>query len=309
MTRTEHLDALAERGFNRLSMGVQDFAPEVQEAIGRVQSVDSTRTLLEHARTLGYRGINFDLIYGLPKQDPGSFEETLDRVLELRPDRIALYSFAYVPTGRGHQTRIDTSALPDPGTKLALFAAARSRFLEAGYIPIGMDHFARPDDELAHARLEGRLRRNFQGYTVVPANDVIGLGISAIGDLEGAYVQNVKKLSTYRERAGELATERGVLLTPDDTLRRAVIHDLMCNFRVDIPALESRFGITFATALGDGLQRLTAYQAESMISISDTELRVTPVGELFVRNLARCFDRYWWERHDEKDAERFSRTV
>ncbi len=189
VTTAAHIDALADLGFNRISFGVQDLTPEVQESINRVQSLEQTAALVDHARRRGFRGINVDLIYGLPLQTPESFERTVDSVVGLDIDRAAVYSFAFVPWVRGHQKKIEADQLPDARTKLALFAIARERFLRAGYEPIGMDHFARPVDELARAKLEGRLRRNFQGYAVIPGDDVLGIGISAIGDVRGAYVQ------------------------------------------------------------------------------------------------------------------------
>ncbi len=250
VTTREHLDALADLGFNRVSLGVQDLTPEVQEAINRIQSLEQTAALIEHARRRGFRGINVDLIYGLPLQTPESFERTVDSIVDLGVDRAAVYSFAFVPWVRGHQKHLEPKPVADPSdVKVELFAIARERFLSAGYEPIGMDHFARPDDDLARARRGARLRRNFQGYAVIPGDDVLGFGISGIGDVRGAYVQNEKKLSVYAERinAGALPVARGVARTPDDDLRRTVIHELMCNFRVDRRAIEAQYGITFAT--------------------------------------------------------------
>jgi len=310
VTRREHLDMLAARGFNRVSMGVQDFAPEVQDAIRRVQPADMTRELIEHARGLGFRGINADLIYGLPHQSPETFAQTVDTVIDMQLDRLAIYSFAFVPWIRGHQTRIHEEDLPDRDTKLELFALARQKLLEAGYEPIGMDHFARPDDELARARGEHRLRRNFQGYSVIPASDVIGLGISAIGDVQGAYVQNEKKLTTYEEAitAGRLPVHRGVVRNADDEVRRDVIHELMCNFRVDFDAVEARHGIDFRDYFADDIAALAEHQADGMVVVTDDAIEATPVGELFVRNLAMCFDRYLRDKR-QGDKPVFSRTV
>lgn len=311
VTRSEHLDVLAAHGFNRISLGVQDFTAEVQEAIERVQSVAETRAIVDHARSLGFRGVNVDLIYGLPHQERASFERTIDLVIDMGVDRVAVYSFAFVPWIRGQQKKIEEEDLPPRDEKVALFALARERFLAAGYVPIGMDHFARPDDELALARNEGRLRRNFQGYTVVPAPDVVGLGISAIGDVRGGYFQNAKKLSDYERaiEAGRLPTMRGVLLEPDDELRRAVIHDLMCNARVELGPVEERFGIDFGRYFAEDLARLAEYEAEGMVRIEPDRIVATEVGELFIRNLAMCFDRYWREKHEGGDRPVFSRTV
>jgi len=216
-----------------------------------------------------------------------------------------------VPWIRQHMTRIQESDLPTPEEKFGLFALTRERFLRAGYEPIGMDHFARPTDELAKARAEGRLRRNFQGYTVIPAKDVIGLGISAIGDLSGAYVQNEKKLNRYEEaiRADRLPVERGVLLTADDQARRTIIHALMCNFRVDFAAFEAEHGLEFRTSFAEDLERLRPLADDGLVEVTDREIRATPVGELFIRNVALCFDSYFWNKHSDDDKPVFSRTV
>ncbi len=310
VTSEEHLSALASVGFNRVSLGVQDFSPEVQCAIHRIQTVEQTAHLVEHARGLGFSGINIDLIYGLPHQTPETFARTVDTVAEIGADRSAVYSFAHVPWMHAHMKRLPADALPTRDTKFALFAAARERFLAAGYSPIGMDHFARPDDELAVARRDGRLMRNFQGYSVVPVEDVVGLGISAIGDIAGAYVQNFKKLSRYREAVGErrLPVERGIVLSDDDRLRRAVIRELMCNFSVDIEAVERAFGIRFADTFATELGLLAEHQREGMVEVTPGRIRATALGELFVRNLAMCFDRYLREK-DGGAKPVFSRTV
>jgi oxygen-independent coproporphyrinogen-3 oxidase len=311
VTTTEHIDALAELGFNRLSCGVQDFTPEVQEAIGRIQSLEQTRDIIEHARSHGFGGINVDLIYGLPNQTAETFAETVDAVIELGADRTAVYSFAYVPWVGHQQRRIEKEDLPPRELKLGLFAMARERFLAAGYEPIGMDHFAKPDDELSVARREGRLRRNFQGYTVLPGSDVVGLGISAIGDVAGGYFQNAKKLSEYEQllAADRLPVLRGVLREPDDDLRREVIHDLMCNFRILPAEVGERHSIDFASYFEPDLERLRVYEDEGLVTIAADRIEATPTGRLFVRNLAMCFDRYWREKHETSGQATFSRTV
>lgn len=311
VTTAAHLDALADLGFNRISFGVQDLTPAVQEAINRIQPLEMTARLVEHARSRGYRGINIDLIYGLPLQTPESFERTIDAVIALQPDRSAVYSFAFVPWVKGNQKKIEEEQLPAPDVKVQLFAIARERFLAAGYEPIGMDHFARPDDELARARRDGRLRRNFQGYAVIPGDDVLAIGVSGIGDVRGHYVQNEKKLSTYEEAitAGRLPVARGVKRTADDELRRTVIHELMCNFRIDTAAIARQYGIDFGRYFADDLALLAAHEAEGMVRISPERIEATPTGELFVRNLAICFDRYQRERHDAESHPVFSRTV
>lgn len=310
VTTFEHLDVLAAHGFNRVSMGVQDFTPRVQEAVNRVQSVEQTRALIDYARGKGFRGINVDLIYGLPLQSTESFAQAVEQVISMGVDRLAIYSFALVPWMRAHQNKISEDDLPGRDLKLELFAVAREKLLNAGYEPIGMDHFARPDDELFRARQEHRLRRNFQGYSVIPASDVIGLGISAIGDVQGSYVQNEKKLSSYGEalEAGRLPVYRGVARSADDEVRRDVIHELMCNFRVEFAAIEARHGIEFPEYFAGELAALAAHEADGMVEVGADAIEVTPVGELFVRNLAMCFDRYL---RDQKDPDKpvFSRTV
>jgi oxygen-independent coproporphyrinogen III oxidase len=311
VTSNEHLDALAALGFNRVSFGVQDLNHNVQEAINRVQTREQTARLMDHAREKGYRGINVDLIYGLPLQTPESFEKTVDSVIALNPDRAAVYSFAFVPWVKGSQKKIEQEQLPTAEVKVQLFAIARERFLAAGYEPIGMDHFARPDDDLAIARRDGTLRRNFQGYALIPGDDVVGLGISAIGDVRGSYFQNEKKLSTYEEEitAGRLPVFRGVHRSSDDELRRTVIHELMCNFRIDIRAIEQRYAIEFARYFADDLALLVSHEREGMVRVSSETIEATPVGELFVRNLAMCFDRFQREKHAADSKPAFSRTV
>jgi oxygen-independent coproporphyrinogen-3 oxidase len=310
VTSVRQLEVLAARGFNRISFGVQDFTREVQEAVGRVQSVEETATLAHEARRLGFRGVNVDLIYGLPHQQVETFERSIDEVLKLRPDRVAVYSFAFVPWMKGHQKTLPEDSFPDRSLKIALFAAARERFVVAGYEAIGMDHFALPDDELAIARREGRLRRNFMGYAVIPGQDVLGLGISAIGDVRSAYVQNEKKLSTYTAAidAGRLPVHAGLKRSREDDLRRRVIHDLMCNFRVDRSAIEEAFSIGFGRHFEKELAALAPLEAEGLVTVDDEQIRATPRGQLFLRNLAMCFDAYL-KRHEGGDRPVFSRTV
>ena len=310
VTRFAHVDALAALGFNRISLGVQDLTAEVQERIRRVQSLQETEALVRRARERGFTGVNVDLIYGLPRQRPETFEATVEAVIALGADRVAVYSFAYVPWLRGHQKEIAPEELPPRERKLELFAVARERFLAAGYEPLGMDHFALPSDELARARRERRLKRNFQGYAVVPGTDSLGFGISAIGDVRGAYVQNLKKLSTY-ERAvsdGELPVERGLVRSRDDELRRRLIHELMCNFAIDRTAFEDELGEPFAAYFAADLAELAEYRDAGLVEVGDDRIEATPTGELFVRNLAMCFDPYL-RRKRAGDGPVFSRTV
>jgi oxygen-independent coproporphyrinogen III oxidase len=312
VTSRDHLETLAELGFNRLSMGVQDLTPEVQAAITRNQTYDQTADLVRHARDVGFtEGINIDLIYGLPLQEPESFGRNLDQIIGLRPDRVAMYSFAYVPWIRGHQKKLDTATLPSPEVKLELYMMAMERFLDAGYQPIGMDHFALPDDELSLAAGEGRLYRNFMGYTVMPASDMVGIGISGIGEVQHGFFQNEKKLSTYYEAldAGRLPVSRGYLLDEDDRIRQYVIQQIMCNFRVRKADVRERFGVEFDDYLATSLARLDDVRAAGFVELDGDGLRVTPQGRVFVRNVCMAFDRYLMDK--EKPAEKpvFSRTV
>ena len=310
VTTAGQLQALRARGFNRLSLGVQDLNPETQESIGRIQPEGVTAATVEEAQRLGFRGINMDLIYGLPHQTLASFGRTLDSVIALSPDRLAIYSFAFLPWLKGNQKRLGQEVLPAGDAKIALLLLARERLLAAGYRAIGMDHFAKPDDELAVALDQGRLKRNFMGYSVQDAPDMVGLGVSAIGQVAGAYAQNHKKLSDYYADidAGQLPIERGYALSPDDRLRADVIHALMCSFAVDTTAVGRRYGIAFDEYFGAELEQLSALAAEGMAEITPGRIRVTPLGELFVRNLAMVFDRYL-PAAQQSAKPRFSRTV
>ncbi|UCF69020.1 MAG: oxygen-independent coproporphyrinogen III oxidase, partial [Acidobacteriota bacterium] len=310
VTTRAHLDLLARLGFNRLSLGVQDFDPKVQEAIGRGQTHEQTRELLTAARQIGFsEGINFDLVYGLPLQSVDSFRVALDKVVALGPDRLAVYSFAYVPWIRANQRKIDENELPTAEQKLELYFTAYEQLTNAGYEPIGMDHFSMPDDELAQATREGRLARNFMGYTVKPASAALAFGISAISDLASGYFQNVKKLSTYYRALdeGRLPIDRGYLLDRDDELRRYVITEIMCNFRVDKRRVEERFGVDFDDYFALSLKKLDELREAGFVEEPDGLLRVSSKGRLFVRNVAMAFDRYLDEKLKQRPM--FSRTV
>ena len=289
---------------------MQDLDPVVQEAIGRVQPRAVTAATVDEARRLGFRGINIDLIYGLPHQTLASFRALVDSVVELGPDRLAIYSFAYVPWLKGNQKKLDTGVLPDRDTKIALILEARERLIAAGYRAIGMDHFARPDDELASALEAGRLQRNFMGYTTHEAADQIGLGVSAIGLVQDAYAQNHKKLSDYYADvdAGRFPVERGYALSADDRLRADVIQSLMCGFAVDRAAIERRHEVDFGSYFAAELPQVEALAAEGLAEVDAAGIRVTPLGQLFVRNLAMCFDRYL-PATQRSPKPRFSRTI
>jgi oxygen-independent coproporphyrinogen-3 oxidase len=311
VTTREQLRLLRALGFSRLSMGVQDFTPEVQAAIGRQQSEQLTRDLYEFARGIGFESINLDLVYGLPLQTLETFSATLDAVAAMRPDRIAVYSYAHVPWLRPHQKRIRPADLPDAALKFDLIGAAVDLFGDAGYLAIGMDHFALPDDELAVAARARRLHRNFMGYTTRPATDMVGAGISAIGDVRGAFAQNLKKLSAYYAAldAGRFPIERGHPLSPDDLIRRHVITELMCNFHIERGDVLARFGIDFDSYFATELASLVApggAVSDGFLSVTPDALDVTTRGRLFVRNICMHFDRYL-AAHSGKPV--FSRTI
>lgn len=310
VTSAEHIAALGELGFSRISMGVQDFDPAVQEAIGREQPVEATANLVACARAHHFGGVNLDLIYGLPRQTPDSFRRTVAQTIALRPDRVAVYSFAYLPSQRGHQKQIERPALPGRDDKFALLAIARESFMDAGYQAIGMDHFALPSDELSVAQRQGRLQRNFMGYTVMAGADMIGFGVSAIGDVRGALVQVEKKLVHYYRMLDEggLPVARGYQRTRDDEIRRDVIHTLMCNFVIERRAIEAKHGIVFADYLRDSLAKLAPFVADGMCEIDDAGVRAVGLGQVFVRNLAMCFDAHLEPKLAAKEPV-FSRTV
>lgn len=306
VTTHEQIGLLRSLGFNRVSMGVQDLDPNVQCEIHRNQTEEQTRNLYAWCREAGFGGINFDLIYGLPGQRLSTWEETIRKVIEIGPDRIAVYSYAYLPDRLRNQRHIDVDKLPHASLKLELFSAARRLFLEAGYNAIGMDHFAKPHDELAVAMRERRLHRNFMGYTVVPAPEMIGFGTSAIGEIGGCFAQNEKKLSRYYQAidSGRFPTACGIALTPDDLIRKWVIKQLMCNFYLDFAELESQFGVTYGAYFAAEDETLRSSVDEGFVSWESGALRVLPLGQVFIRNIAMAFDAYL-----PKVKTQFSRTV
>jgi oxygen-independent coproporphyrinogen-3 oxidase len=311
VTTGGQLTLLRRLGFNRLSFGVQDFTETVQEAIRRHQPEAETRALYWFARDAGFDAINFDLVYGLPRQTVDTFRRTLASVTDMLPDRVAVYSYAHVPWLRPNQKAIDSRELPDANVKRQLLGAAIDAFGAAGYVPIGMDHFAQPDDELAVAALERRLHRNFMGYTTRPAPDSVAVGISAIGDVRGAFAQNHKTLARYYQAIdrGTFPIELGYALTLDDRVRRFVITELMCNFHVAGRGVEERFGINFGAYFANELTRLSAADGpvgDGLLEIDNSGLTVTPRGRLFVRNVCMAFDRYL-TAHEGTPT--FSRTI
>ncbi len=289
--RLAHLDAL---GFNRLSFGVQDFDPAVQQAVHRIQPASQVFALMEAARALGFQSINVDLIYGLPRQNYASFGRTLAQLRELRPDRIALYAYAHLPERFKPQRRIAAAELPDAATRVRMLAAAIAQLDEAGYVYIGMDHFALPDDPLAVAKREGRLHRDFQGYGVRPEGDLVALGVSGIGRVGATYSQNAKTLEDYYDLLdqGRLPVVRGLALSRDDLLRRTVIMALMCRGRIEFDAIGDAYAIDFRRYFAPEFAALGPLVAQGLVRLSDHDLVVTEQGWFLVRAVAMVFDRY-----------------
>jgi oxygen-independent coproporphyrinogen-3 oxidase len=290
----ERVALLARLGFDRMSLGVQDFDPEVQRAIHRVQGFDETQAVIRAARQHGFRSVNVDLIYGLPKQTLEGFSRTLDQVIRCDPDRIALYSYAHLPTLFKPQRRIAEADMPPPETKLELLTTAISRLDSAGYAYIGMDHFAKPEDDLAVAQRQGRLTRNFQGYSAAGDADILGLGVSAISTVGPVHAQNVKTLDEYYGRldSGALPVMRGIELGADDLVRRAVIQALACHFEVSKEAIAIAHLIDFDRYFSVELAELKEMEKESLVTVSHEWITVTPQGRLLVRAICAVFDRY-----------------
>ena len=285
---------LAELGFNRLSVGVQDFDRAVQEAVHRVQPEAMTRRVIDEARAAGFKSVNLDLIYGLPRQTLDSFNATLDKVLALDPDRIALYSYAHLPARFAPQRRIAEADLPSAETKLQILTLAIGRLTGAGYLYIGMDHFAKPQDDLAVAQRQGRLHRNFQGYSTQPDCDLLAFGTSAIGRMGPSYSQNAKELKDYYAAldGARLPVATGLVLSKDDLLRRAVIQALLCQFRLSIESIETSYLVEFSSYFSKELDDLKQLEDDGLVEIQPDWIVVTPKGRLLVRIVCMVFDRY-----------------
>ena len=285
---------LAGLGFNRVSIGVQDFDPAVQQAVNRIQSEDETRRAIDESRANGFKSVNVDLIYGLPKQHLAGFETTLERIIDISPERIALYNYAHLPTVFKPQRRILDADLPRPDEKLAIFTRALERLTGAGYVYIGMDHFAKPTDDLAIAQRQGRLHRNFQGYSTYADTDLLAFGVSAIGRIGPTYYQNTKTLDEYYDALDwdRLPVIRGIELTQDDLVRRAVIQALICHFRLSIESIELAYLIDFKSYFKDELADLGAFTQEGLVDLSEEWITITPRGRLLVRAICMVFDRY-----------------
>ncbi len=299
---------LEEIGLNRMSMGVQDFDPIVQKAVNRIQSKAETLRVLNEARQHGFESMNIDLMYGLPHQTVDTFNATLDTIIEFSPDRIALFNYAHLPHMFMPQRRIDEAALPSPQEKLNILEHSINKLLDAGYVFIGMDHFAKPDDELTIAQREGKLYRNFQGYSTQADCDLIGLGITSIGYVGGGFFQNRKEMDAYAEavQAGKFPVFRGYILSNEDHLRRQVIMRLMCDFALDYRQFERDYNIVFRQHFADGLADLQEMQADKLVELRHDGLTVLPAGRLLIRNIAMVFDAYLQKK---KEGSNFSKVI
>ncbi|MCY1284146.1 Oxygen-independent coproporphyrinogen III oxidase [compost metagenome] len=298
---------LRELGFNRVSLGVQDLDPAVQRAVNRLQTLEETRAIVDAARTLQYRSVNIDLIYGLPKQTPDSFARTVEEVIALQPDRLSVFNYAHLPERFMPQRRISKDDLPSPADKLSMLHGTIVQLQRAGYRHIGMDHFALPDDDLAIAQEEGLLQRNFQGYTTHGHCDLIGFGVSAISHVGTLYCQNSSDIAEYQASldSGQLATCRGLHSSVDDAVRAEVIQRLMCDFRLDFAAIEERFELYFRSYFAELWPQLQAMADDGLIELSDRAIRVRPAGRLLVRAVSMLFDNYL----NPQENLRYSRVI
>ncbi|MGV8805050.1 MAG: oxygen-independent coproporphyrinogen III oxidase [Polaromonas sp.] len=302
------LATLAELGFGRLSLGVQDFDPAVQKAVHRVQPAEQVFGLMAAARALGFKSVAVDLMYGLPLQTPESFDRTLEQVVQLRPDRVALYAYSHLPERHKPQRRIAVAELPPPQARLTMLSRSMAALLQAGYVHVGMEHFALPGDALAVARRQGRLHRSFQGYSTQPDGDLISLGVSAIGRMGAAYSQNAKTLEAYYDclDQGRLPVVQGLALSRDDLVRRAVIMALLCQGRLDFESIELAYLIDFKHYFSAELDALRDLQEQRLVELGDNAINVTDMGWFFVRGLAAVFDRYL---QADRTRARFSRII
>ena len=304
---TGRIQELASLGFNRLSLGIQDFDLEVQKAVNRIQSFDEVKTLVDAARNTGFRSISFDLIYGLPKQTATSFERTLDLVEQLNPDRLAVYNYAHLPSRFKGQRMIDAYDIPSPETKLEILHSSIDRLCEAGYEYVGMDHFARPEDDLVKARNAGTLQRNFQGYSTHRHTDLIGLGCSSIGSIGRVFAQNTITTMEYEAalQNDRLPVAKGLVVDDDDFLRGQVIQELMCYDGLDFANFNDAFGIDFADYFQAELARLDPMVDDGLVERDDSSIAITPRGRLLIRSAAMAFDRYL----NETPTEKFSKAI
>jgi len=302
------IDLLAEVGFNRLSLGVQDFDKKVQIAVNREQDEEFIFAIIKRAHELGFKSTNIDLIYGLPHQTKATFHKTLERVLDLDPARLTVFNYAHLPSLFAGQRKMKEEDMPSPTDRLAILEDAISFLTDNGYQFIGMDHFAKPDDELAVAQRQGILHRNFQGYTTQGESDLLGLGVSSISQIGNAYSQNQKELKKYYKQVDELghAQWRGVGLNDDDSIRRAVIKQLMCNFELDMDKIAETFKLDFATYFAEDMTLLQTFINDELVIIEGNMLQVAPKGKLLIRNICMCFDVYLRQRARQQQ---FSRVI
>ncbi len=310
VTTREHLQACRRVGFNRLSMGVQDFQDDIQAVVERHQPDAKSTEIFELARELGFDSVNIDLMYGLPGQTPGHLAHSARRVIELGADRVAVFGYAHVPWMKPHQRKLEQHGIPEAASRWDMFNAARSTLLDAGYVAIGMDHFAKPSDELALAAGKRKLSRNFQGYTVLEATSLVGLGVSSISDAADSFLQNAKRLSSYYRaiEAGTFATEKAKVLDDEDKLRRDVIISIMCNLYVDFAAVEQRHDIDFRKEFVGELEQLSGFVDDGLVVRREGGFEVSESGRVFLRNIAMTFDAYL-DKGKAGDMPRFSRTV
>ncbi len=305
----EHMQVLKKSGFNRISFGVQDFDPKVQEAVHRIQPYDVTKAAIDLARSNGIESVNVDLIYGLPYQTFDTFKKTLQMARSLDADRFAVFNYAHVPWLKKTMRKIDETTLPHPSVKLEILKYTIDYFTSEGYKMVGMDHFAKPEDELFKAIEKGELHRNFQGYTTKGGADLIGVGLTSIGEGKDYYVQNYKDMKSYEAAIdeGRLPVERGIKLTKDDIIRNAVIMELMSNFKLNIPKVEKEFGIIFKEYFSDALASLKEFENADIVSINNKEIKASPTGEMLIRNISMAFDAYMLPTDENK--KRFSKTI
>ncbi len=304
--------ALRAQGFNRISLGVQDFDPEVQKAVNRIQPEEQTLAVINAGRDAGFRSVSIDLIYGLPKQSMQTMGETLAKVIKASPDRISVYNYAHMPQLFKSQRLILEEDLPSAETKLDMLALCIERLCGAGYVYIGMDHFAKPDDDLAVAQRENRMQRNFQGYSTHAETDLVSCGVSGISAVDGTYCQNEKRLEDYYRRldAGELPVARGLALSADDFVRRRVIQLLACDFELSMSAIEAEYGVVFAEYFAGELKQVQAMQDDGLLRMTAERIAVTPKGRLLIRNICMAFDRYLGMPHEIKlERMRYSKTI
>jgi oxygen-independent coproporphyrinogen-3 oxidase len=306
---SEHMKAFRDVGFNRISMGVQDFNLQVQQAVNRIQPKTIVLNAIEWSRKLGFSSINIDLIYGLPYQTPVSFSKALDEVIDISPERIAVFNYAHVPWLKRNQMVIKADTLPSPDDKLRMLIATIEKLTSAGYRYIGMDHFAKPNDELAIAQRNKTLYRNFQGYSTKAGCDVYAFGMSAISQFKNIYAQNLKSVHEYEERigAGELATHAGYRMTDDDHIRKDTIMQLMCHLEIDKRAVEGKFGIAFDEYFAASIEKLKEFDEDGLIKNTAERIQVSEPGKLIIRNIAMCFDAYLDKMPESRPI--FSRTV